>query len=162
MRCSRHYSVAQKAIDKVANMTRRDSSLGRMSSKLTGGCQCGYVRYSISGEPIRLNICHCADCQTQSGSAFGMSLVINPDTLSIDEGLLREFELTADSGRTKTCAFCPKCGVRIYNRTSALCSLKAGTLDDTSSLEPDAQYWTKSKQGWSKLSSNIPSYETHE
>ncbi len=132
-----------------------------MSSQLSGGCQCGSVRYSITQSPIRLNVCHCTDCQKQSGSAFGMSLVIDPDSLRMESGQIKEFELTADSGRTKTCGFCPECGVRIYNRTSALCSVKAGTLDDTRSLRPDAQYWTKSRQEWSTLRSDIPQYETH-
>jgi hypothetical protein len=49
--------------------------------------------------------------------------------------------MAAASGREKTCAFCPECGVRIYNRTSQLMSVKAGTLDHTSLLRPDAHYW---------------------
>ena len=133
-----------------------------MTTEVTGGCQCGYIRYSIKDTPMRLNICHCTDCQKQSGSAFGMSLVIQPEQLTIVSGTVKEFQTTTDSGRPKTCAFCPECGVRIYNRTSALCSIKAGTLDDTSHLKPDAQYWTKSRQHWSVLSPAIPSYDTHE
>ena len=125
---------------------------------LAGGCQCGFIRYAISAPPMRLNICHCRDCQRQSGSAFGMSLVIDPETLTLTAGELNEFELEADSGRLKTCAFCPKCGVRIYNRTRALCSIKAGTLDDTRWLKPDAHYWTRSRQNWSELPVDVPSY----
>ena len=41
---------------------------------LTGGCQCGAVRYAISAAPLRLIACHCRECQKQSASAFGMSL----------------------------------------------------------------------------------------
>ena len=136
--------------------------VGAMDTELEGGCQCGYIRYSITQPAIRLNVCHCTDCQRQSGSAFGMSLVIKPDAFRIESGELKHFELTSDSGRIKTCGFCPHCGVRIYNKTSALCSIKAGTLDDTSALEPDAQYWTKSKQPWTRLDSDIPCYDTHE
>lgn len=91
----------------------------------SGGCQCGYVRYTLDGEVLRLNICHCRDCQRQSGSAFGMSLVIRPEAFRLTSGELRTFDLVADSGRTKTCAFCPNCGVRIFNRTSTLYSVKA-------------------------------------
>jgi hypothetical protein len=40
-----------------------------------GGCQCGRVRYRVEGEPLTLGICHCTECQRQSGSAFGMSMV---------------------------------------------------------------------------------------
>ena len=128
----------------------------------SGGCQCGYVRYMLDGEVYRLNICHCRDCQRQSGSAFGMSLVIPPQTFALTSGELRTFDLVADSGRTKTCGFCPNCGVRIFNRTSALYSIKAGTLDDTSWLTPDGHYWIKSRQSWTVLPDHLPCYETHE
>lgn len=128
----------------------------------SGGCQCGDVRYELRGEIYRLNVCHCRDCQRQSGSAFGMSLVIAPETFQLLAGELSTFEMTADSGRVKTCAFCPRCGVRIYNRTSALCSVKAGTLDDTSWFRPDANYFTRSKQEWTPLADGVPAFETHE
>ena len=43
---------------------------------INGGCQCGQIRYEVSGEPIVLYRCHCTECQRQSGSAFGMSMWI--------------------------------------------------------------------------------------
>ena len=137
-------------------------TLPRTLNSDAGGCQCGFVRYTLDGKLIRLNICHCKDCQKQSGSAFGMSLVIDPDAFSLTAGNLKTFELQSDSDRIKTCAFCPNCGVRIYNRTSALCSVKAGTLDDTSWLEPDAHYWTARKQDWVELPDGLPCYDRHE
>ncbi len=129
--------------------------------EIKGGCQCGYVRYTVVDEPIRLNVCHCTDCQKQSGSAFGMSLVIKPESLLIESGELQEFQVKADSGREKTCGFCPKCGVRIVNRSSVLCSIKAGTLDNTRDLKPDAHYWNASKQGWVSLPDEIPGYDSN-
>jgi len=65
-------------------------------------------------------------------------------------GALKSFAVTCDSGRAKTCTFCGACGTRIYHQTNpAGISLKAGTLDDTSHLKPDAHYyWTKRKQPW--------------
>ena len=131
-----------------------------MNAPLAGGCQCGAVRYRVVGEPYQLNVCHCRDCQVQSGSAFGMSLVVDPAAFSLTRGELKFFELTAESGRPKTCAFCPDCGVRIYNRTSALMSIKAGTLDDTAGLDPDGHYWTRSRQGWCVLPGDLPCFET--
>lgn len=132
------------------------------ATRHTGGCQCGRVRYAVQGTIYRLNICHCTDCQRQSGSAFGMSLVIAPDAFRLTAGELKTFELRAASGRTKICAFCADCGVRIYNRSSALCSVKAGTLDDRSWLSPDGHYWTKSKQRWTALPDDVPCYAEHE
>ena len=91
-----------------------------------------------------------------------MSLITRPDAFRLESGQLKEFVTTADSGREKTCAFCPDCGVRIYNATSALMAIKAGTLDDTSWLKPDAHYWTKSKQPWTRLPTDIPCFEEFE
>jgi len=134
------------------------SPAGSSARKLTGVCQCGRVRYTLVGDAYRLNVCHCLDCQRQSGSAFGMSLVIKPESFQLDAGQLRTFVTTADSGRDKTCAFCGDCGVRIYNRTSALMSIKPGTLHDTSWLQPHAHYWTRSKQAWTPLPGDVPCF----
>ena len=129
-----------------------------MSKSHTGGCQCGYIRYSLDGDAIGLFVCHCRDCQTESGSAFGMSLIIPEENFHLTSGKLKTFEVESDSGRIKTCAFCPDCGVRIHNTTSLMRSIKAGTLDETSWLHPGAHYWTKSKQQWITLPENVPCY----
>lgn len=133
-----------------------------VTKSVSGACQCGKVQYSVDGEVYRLNVCHCRDCQRQSGSAFGMSLVIKPEAFRLEAGELKEFQVTADSGREKTCAFCRDCGVRIYNRTSALMSIKAGTLNDTSWLRPDAHYWARSKQPWTSIPSETLQFEKSE
>lgn len=130
-----------------------------VGKSLTGECQCGNVQYLIEGDAYRLNVCHCLDCQRQSGSAFGMSLIIKPDSFRLKSGELSKFMTTAASGREKTCAFCPNCGVRIYNMTNALMAIKAGTLDDTSRLKPDAHYWMKRRQSWVSLPNDVPCFE---
>ncbi|NKB98068.1 MAG: aldehyde-activating protein [Pseudomonadales bacterium] len=126
---------------------------------LKGRCQCGHIRYRLEEPVHRLNVCHCLDCQRQSGSAFGMSLVIQPDSFCLTSGTLKFFELRAASGRDKQCAFCPECAVRIYNATSALMSIKAGTLDEPYALDPDAHYWVKRKLPWVPLPDGTPCFE---
>lgn len=115
---------------------------------MNGGCQCGHIRYEIAGKPAALVVCHCKECQRQSGSAFGMSLAVSPSAFHLRSGNLKTFAMRCDSGRVKTCAFCPECGVRIYHQTERGMSIKAGTLDDTTSLKPSTHYWTMRKQPW--------------
>ena len=122
-----------------------------MRESRDGGCQCGAIRYRI-GRTLGLAACHCADCQRQSGSAFGLSLAVPAADFELRSGALAAFEWRCDSGRIKTCSFCPKCGTRIHHRTNdAVLSLKAGTLDDPSDLVPDAHYWVKRKLAWVTL-----------
>ena len=86
-----------------------------MAGNWEGGCQCGTVRYRINGTPLTLYACHCAECQKQSASAFGLSLWIDSSHLEILSGKPKIWERPADSGDTVVCAFCPDCGSRIYH-----------------------------------------------
>lgn len=126
-----------------------------MTEPKTGGCQCGHIKYEIHGEPLGLAVCHCKECQRQSGSAFGMSLAVPDGALRLCPGRLKTFEVKCDSGRIKSCAFCPECGTRIYHQTANGMSIKAGTLDDTAWLTPDAHYWTMRKQRWVVIPSDV-------
>ena len=128
-----------------------------MRRVIDGGCQCGRVRYRVEGKPpLGLAVCHCTECQRQSGSAFGMSLAIATAAFTLRSGDLKTFDVICDSGRIKTCAFCPECGTRIYHQTENGMSLKAGTLDDTSWLKPDSHYWTKRKQPRVVIPDGVP------
>ena len=123
---------------------------------IDGGCQCGHVRYQVVEKPLGLIVCHCTECQRQSGSAFGMSLAARSSALRLRSGALKKFEVKCDSGRMKSCFFCPDCGTRIYHQTENGISVKAGTLDDRSWLKPDAHYWTKRKQSWVVIPEAVP------
>ena len=116
----------------------------------TGGCQCGNIRYRLHGEARMLYACHCTDCQKQSSSAFGMSLIIDPSQIEFLQGedQLGHWETRGDSGEPKRCAFCPACGSRIYHASDNFFSVKAGSLDETKDLQPIAHIWLRSAQPW--------------
>ena len=128
---------------------------------MTGGCQCGAVRYTITGTPRRLTACHCTDCQRQSGSAFGMSLVVAAEDFRLTEGELARHETVSAAGRRKAGCFCPACGTRIYHQAEwrrGDLTVKPGTLDDTSGLVPDMHIWTASKQPWVVIPEDVESH----
>ena len=118
---------------------------------LTGGCQCGGVRYALKAPPLTLYCCHCTECQRQSASAFGMSMRVRVKDIEVTGEMARFARNSTASGRALLCDFCPNCGVRLFHRREAYgadASLKAGTLDDTSWLVPAGHIWTGSKQKW--------------
>lgn len=121
-----------------------------MPAPYTGGCQCGRVRYELTSEPVRIVACHCKECQRQSGSAFGMSMLVPEEALHVT-GETRAYTRIADSGNENTGYFCPNCGGRIYQvpkYAPGRLVLKPGTLDDTSWLKPNYFVWMKRAQGW--------------
>jgi len=128
---------------------------------LTGGCQCGHIRYQINGEPKALYACHCLDCQAQSASAFGLSMWVNRNDFNLLNGELKFWSTKADDARQKHCAFCPDCGTRIYHAgdDDEIISLKGGSLDDKSILKPVAHIWTKRAHNWLDLERlDVPCY----
>ena len=119
----------------------------------TGGCQCGAIHYQSTGPAKMLYICHCRDCQKQSSSAFGMSLIMDRRDVEFTQGAdrLKTWDTRGDDGRIKRCAFCPDCGSRIYHASEPNdepLSLKAGSLDATRWLRPMAHAWRQSAQPW--------------
>ena len=123
---------------------------------LTGGCQCGAVRYTVGEAPLTLYACHCEQCQEQSGSAFGMSLIVPLAGFAID-GPTDHPRRTAPSGNESDCHFCRHCGTRIVHiRVGAeRGALKPGTLDRREWLEPVAHIWTSEKQGWTVIPDGV-------
>ncbi len=118
------------------------------SFPLTGGCQCGAVRYELSGPPQVFYLCHCTTCQQQSSSAFGESVAVRAADFTI-RGELAVFVAQTDSGKPKHCEFCPRCGSRIAHGRrpgKETFNLKGGTFDDRSWMFPAGHIWTASKQ----------------
>jgi hypothetical protein len=116
----------------------------------------------MQGEPVMLAVCHCKECQRQSGSAFGMSLVVHKQQFALLRGALKTFTRSSDSGRPVVCSFCRECGTRIVHeprQLEGMVNIRAGTLDDTTWLKPDLQAWTSSKQPWLAFDERIRSFE---
>jgi len=114
-----------------------------------GGCACGAARYELTAPPFALFACHCADCQTLTGSAFSLAMPIAPDAFRITRGVLKTWVRVAGSGREIPQHICEACGTRIYTAPPgpvASLTLRPGTLDDTSWLRPAAAFWRNSAQ----------------
>jgi hypothetical protein len=114
---------------------------------LTGGCQCGAVRYAIVETPLRLYVCHCRECQRQSASAFGMSLMVRRAAFAVTQGETRAWSRQADSGRTMACYFCVVCGSRLWHARDGFdtVSVKAGSLDAPVDVSRAVHIWTSRK-----------------
>ncbi len=129
---------------------------------MNGGCQCGAIRYTLSGALPPAYVCHCGECKKQSASAFSMSVAVAFDRLKV-EGVTASFEAVAYSGAIKTCYFCPKCGTRMWHGSSAspdIVTLKVGTIDDSAHIAPSAHLWISKKQAGISLDPSVPAFDT--
>lgn len=114
----------------------------------TGGCQCGALRYAIDATPVALYVCHCRECQKQSASAFGISVIVASEALRLLRGRPRRWSRPTDSGSTLDCYFCPECGTRVWHgdpAREATVSVKGGSLDVPVDLRDADHIWTRRK-----------------
>lgn len=115
---------------------------------LTGGCQCGALRYEVRAEPRDLYVCHCTECRAQSASAFGISVIVPSDAVVVTRGAARIWRRDTGSGRRMACHFCPDCGTRLWHAhdpDDGIASVKGGSLDTPPDLTHAAHIWTRSK-----------------
>lgn len=130
-----------------------------MSEKWTGGCQCGEIKYSLDPDGVEtMYACHCRDCQRQSASAFGISVIVNRSGFELTDGAVKTWVTQSESGNSKRANFCPTCGVRVFHDngdTSQWISIKGGTLDDSAHLKPGAHLWVKRRQSWLQLDDDL-------
>ena len=121
---------------------------------LSGGCQCGKLKYEITAPPLMIYACHCANCQKQTGGAFVLSATIPEPAFRFTQGKPAKTEWTSDAGNKRYGDYCGDCGCRIANGqtpTIGVLSLRAGTFDDTSWVRPAGHIWVKSAQSWVKF-----------
>jgi len=120
----------------------------RSDNPLSGGCQCGAVRYAIDGPPVSLFVCHCCECRKQSASAFGISFIVRRENFRLTKGRTKRWSRRTDSGRTLNCEFCPDCGSRVWHEgpvNERTVSIKGGSLDQPVDLGPAVHIWTSRK-----------------
>lgn len=120
---------------------------------MTGRCLCGSVTYSVDADPLVQAVCHCADCQRQTGNPFSVIVAVPRDALKVEGDTIASFATTGDDhGKDTQRSFCSNCGAPVFSHSEAMpemAFIKAGSLDDASWLEPTVEVWTSSSHAWS-------------
>ena len=128
-----------------------------------GGCSCGAVRYRLAAEPLFVHCCHCLNCQRQTGSAFVINVLIEGDRVELLAGKPEPVDVPRDDGSTQRIHRCPHCQVAVYSEYGRpeILFVRAGTLDDPSSVAPDVHIYTRSKLPWVRLPDDVAAFEVY-
>jgi hypothetical protein len=129
--------------------------------KITGGCLCRAVRYSINAPPIVTRACWCRVCQ-YVGAGSGTVNTCFPSAALEVSGELRDYRMIADSGNVSHRRFCPSCGTPLFSAQEArphLVFVRAGTLDDPELARPSVTIWTASAPSWACIDERLPRVE---
>jgi len=123
--------------------------------KIAGACLCGSVRYESAADAVMTAVCHCENCQRQTGTAFSIIVGVPAGSLRFEgEENLATYRDRGTSGKAVDRRFCRSCGSPVVTAVEvmpALHFIKAGTLHDRSWLRPTAHFWCDSAQPWVEL-----------
>ena len=128
---------------------------------LGGGCQCGAVRYEVSGDPVYHALCHCSDCRASSGAPMIAWMAVREDQLAVKSGALSTYDGKNGSQRQ----FCPACGTGLFFRNAAmlpgLVDIQSATLDDAGNNAPQLHVQCADRLPWMKQLGELPEFERY-
>ena len=113
---------------------------------LTGGCQCGAIRYAATAPPQNVHLCHCRMCQKAVGGPFAAFAPIPREGFAWTRGKPGTFASSTVAERD----FCPRCGTPLTFRyiDGATVGVTIGSLDDPNAVTPATNFGTESKVSW--------------
>ena len=113
-------------------------------------CTCGQLKAEVTGEPVRISVCHCLACQRRSGSVFAMQARFPRDSVVIT-GQGTEYVRTGDEGGRARFTFCATCGDTVFYRTEGheeTIAIPVGAFADPTFPPPRVSVYENRMHAW--------------
>ena len=120
-------------------------------------CACGGLTATCAGEPVRVGICHCRQCQRRTGSAFGAQARFPVEQVAW-AGPRSTWTRTGDSGGTVTFTFCPTCGSTVGWQPGGLLDfwmVAVGAFADADFPAPEVSAYGDRMHPWVRLPEGV-------
>ncbi|HLW91837.1 MAG TPA: GFA family protein [Roseiarcus sp.] len=121
-------------------------------------CNCGRLEVLCEGEPRRISLCHCFECQRRTGSVFGVQAWFLRQEVAVT-GDTREFARVSDRGNLVTFRFCPVCGSTVCWEAAAfpgLIAVAVGSFADSAFPAPNVAVWERRRHEWVDAFADLP------
>ena len=124
---------------------------------LTGGCQCGAVRYRLDARPVG-SVCHCRMCQKAVGGPFAALAAIDTAALTWTRGAPALFASSSVAQR----GFCAACGTPLTYQGlgSPKIEITLGSLDKPGTVPPVEQNGIEGRLSWLANLADVPATRT--
>lgn len=127
---------------------------------LTGGCNCGAVRYEVTSALTGATYCHCRRCQRRTGTASSSSAWPAPGSFRIVGGQERLKAWSPSDGWEKW--FCGDCGSAMFSRNPdkpEQVGIRMGTFDEDPGVRPRYRQFVASAAPWEPIPDDgLPRY----
>lgn len=131
-----------------------------MTARLSGGCQCGRVRYALSAMPEGAHFCYCRMCQKAVGGPFAALAPVRLADFAWTRGSPAKFLSSSVAYRH----YCADCGTPLtfgYIHRDWI-DVTIGSLDEPERVPPVRVYGTESRLAWydPAVLANLPAQQT--
>ena len=113
-------------------------------------CSCGQLHLTVEGEPVRIAMCHCFECQRRTGAVISNQARYHRDQITIT-GKATEWRRKAESGNILTYSFCPVCGSTVYWENTGfpeVIAIAIGAFADANFPPPTISVWEECRHAW--------------
>ena len=117
-------------------------------------CACGALKVRCTGDPIKVSLCHCLDCQKRTGSTYGIAAFFRRENID-PQGATRSYTRQSDSGHPVTFHFCPECGSTVFwtpHRKPESVAVAVGAFADPAFPAPTQAVYVERSHPWAAFS----------
>jgi hypothetical protein len=121
-------------------------------------CCCGQLSLACSGDPVRISVCHCLECQRRTGSAFGVQARFRREDVAI-AGEASVFRRGSDGGGDVTFRFCPRCGSTLcweLEGVPGFVAVAVGAFADPAFAAPTVFVYEGRRHPWLAALADLP------
>jgi hypothetical protein len=114
-------------------------------------CSCGQLHLTCEGEPVRVSMCHCLECQRRTGGVFGNQAWFEKQQITEISGGSTKFVRSSDGDLSVTFQFCPVCGSTVYWEAEGfpgLIAVAVGSFADPAFPAPGHSVWERRRHHW--------------
>jgi hypothetical protein len=131
-----------------------------VSAVLTGGCECGAVRYRVADEFLYAMNCHCSRCRAATGTAFKALAGIEREKLEVTSGADRLFVYGSEDLNDTRCGLC---GSLLFSvvRDGVYIHVAMGSLADEPTVRPTEHIFVGSKAPWFEITDDLPQHDEY-
>ena len=121
-------------------------------TRLTGGCNCGAVRFEVTEPLLGASYCHCRRCQRRTGAAASANARPAPGSFRLLEGEESLRAWRPPDGFEKW--FCGECGSALFSRSPDdpdQIGLRLGAFDEDPGVRPSARNYVAYAAPWEPI-----------
>ena len=121
-------------------------------------CSCGQLQLTIEGEPSRIAMCHCLECQRRTGAVISNQARFRLEQVSF-AGKTTAWTRTAESGNVMTYHFCPMCGSTLFWENEGFpghVTVAIGNFAEPTFPAPTIAVWEEARHRWVSLPPDTP------